>query len=252
MNTIQALGNKQWYNTINKKWIKLPANVSVVQDNIVKLDWMRPDDDKHIICQQNNCVAVKSHGLSETIFKVFPFANIYEERRRSSLPVKRKAENGTLDNYFPVKKHKLDNGTSSQSPVILNSASKSKTPVKLPNVPNRGTPGVIEFRQQDNVIVANMLAQYYTGKGDRFGNTDTSVQREQWFSECLEHLKAYVVDNLHQQRVSVAFPWQIGCGLAGGNWDRYLTMLMEFAQQVPEVRVVLVHFEDNTSSNNNK
>ena len=36
---------------------------------------------------------------------------------------------------------------------------------------------------------------------------------------------------------SIAFPEQIGCGLAGGDWGAYERMLEEFADANPDVRV---------------
>ena len=35
---------------------------------------------------------------------------------------------------------------------------------------------------------------------------------------------------------SVAFPHQIGCGLAGGNWATYEAMLEDFAAAHPHIR----------------
>ena len=36
---------------------------------------------------------------------------------------------------------------------------------------------------------------------------------------------------------SVAFPHEIGCGLAGGNWPKYESMIKTFATQCPDIRV---------------
>lgn len=222
--------NKHWFHTAAKKWLPLPSNVEVVQGSIVNLEcWGSKDDDKCIICQQNNCVAVRSHGLSETIYKAFPFANIYEERRLAQNGTnKRKLE--SIEDYMidrPSKQKKLNKG-------------KTSSRVIQHNTGYRGEPGTIILRQKDKTIISNMIAQYYTGKGDRFGNTDTSLQREKWFAKCLDELESFIKDDLRDQRISVTFPWKIGSGLAGGDWDKYLTMLMEFALRVSEVRVVLV------------
>ena len=48
-------------------------------------------------------------------------------------------------------------------------------------------------------------------------------ERERWFSQCLDELGQCD----HYQ--NLAFPYKIGCGLAGGNWDHYLTMIRDFA-----------------------
>lgn len=38
---------------------------------------------------------------------------------------------------------------------------------------------------------------------------------------------------------SLAFPYMIGCGLAGGDWPTYRKMLEEFAAKMPETKIVL-------------
>ena len=48
--------------------------------------------------------------------------------------------------------------------------------------------------------------------------TDTTHNRQRWFRECLEALDALGLDR-------VAMPYKIGCGLAGGFWPDYETML---------------------------
>lgn len=40
--------------------------------------------------------------------------------------------------------------------------------------------------------------------------------------------------------VHVAFPYGIGCGLAGGNWEEYRTVLEEFAEANPQYAIVIV------------
>jgi hypothetical protein len=86
-----------------------------------------------------------------------------------------------------------------------------------------------------------MLAQFYTGRGDRFGDADTSAKREQWFSQCLDKLVSYLEERKEQQ-ISLAFPWKIGCEMAGGNMNAYVPILMNFAARVPYIRVVFVCF----------
>lgn len=38
---------------------------------------------------------------------------------------------------------------------------------------------------------------------------------------------------------SVAFPYMIGCGLAGGNWETYLGMITDFQKTYADVSVVI-------------
>ena len=73
--------------------------------------------------------------------------------------------------------------------------------------------------KRPDVIV--LFAQWDFGKGERYQRTvssykDTPEEREQWFKQCLDELgKCDYYQNF-------AFPYKIGCGLAGGNWDHYL------------------------------
>lgn len=68
--------------------------------------------------------------------------------------------------------------------------------------------------------IINMFAQQRPGK-----NTiaETQTQRLQWFQQCLKHIA-----NLpHVQ--SIAMPYGIGCGLAGGNWPSYKKYIDSFS-----------------------
>ena len=54
------------------------------------------------------------------------------------------------------------------------------------------------------------------------GYEDNQEDREKWFQQCLDKLGKLK----HYQ--NFAFPYKIGCGLAGGNWDHYLPMIEDF------------------------
>jgi hypothetical protein len=45
-----------------------------------------------------------------------------------------------------------------------------------------------------------------------------------WFQECLQTLGALQYETL-------AFPYKIGCGLAGGMWTHYQQLIHDFAHQ---------------------
>lgn len=68
--------------------------------------------------------------------------------------------------------------------------------------------------------VCAMFAQFQPGKCD---NKETSEVREAWFKSCLD--KIGKIKNLRE----IAFPYKIGCGLAGGDWNSYKTMIEKFA-----------------------
>ena len=73
-----------------------------------------------------------------------------------------------------------------------------------------------------------LYAQWDFGVGDKYyrrvpdGYEDTYEEREKWFRQCLDELGKC------DQYQSLAFPYKIGCGLAGGNWENYLVMINDF------------------------
>ena len=97
--------------------------------------------------------------------------------------------------------------------------------------------------------VLNMFGQYSPGKpkSARGGGAaqrarssahppETRAVRKAWFSSCLGALLA-----LSPRPRSIAFPHQIGCGLAGGDWSEYEAMLADFAAAMgPECVVSIV------------
>ena len=58
--------------------------------------------------------------------------------------------------------------------------------------------------------------------------------REGYFKRCLG-----LIGDKIEGLESIAFPWQIGCGLAGGEWKVYEGMIKEFAESYPDVSVVI-------------
>jgi hypothetical protein len=232
-----AFETNTYYNVITKEYTLVPPNVTLMRGSIVDVESWATGEDIQIITQQNNCVATKSHGLSENIYKAFPFADIYAERGRLSRSLQSKKLKTGSDSERPTKQRKINSGAFSSANAYT---AMEEVSVKT-NADTRGKTGTVIFKQKDRIVIANMLAQFYTGKSDRFGTTDTSKQREQWFNECLHQLTTYI-EQLHEKKVSVAFPWLLGCGLAGGNWNNYLRMLMQFAENVPSTQVVLICF----------
>jgi hypothetical protein len=60
---------------------------------------------------------------------------------------------------------------------------------------------------------------------------DDEKQRLKWFKATLKQIAQL------PELESVAFPYQIGCGLAGGDWKQYRAALEEFAERVKERNV---------------
>jgi len=98
---------------------------------------------------------------------------------------------------------------------------------------DRGTPGDIEICYPPNEtdpIIIGMYGQYAYGSHNTV--KEDKKMREQWFAEALEKLRVWLIEN---NVTSVAFPYGIGCGLAGGDWHTYLYMLEMFAKDAPYV-----------------
>jgi O-acetyl-ADP-ribose deacetylase (regulator of RNase III) len=90
-------------------------------------------------------------------------------------------------------------------------------------------PGTIQVKGngQDQRYVINMFGQYYPGKSKYpYSNLDGIEIRRKYFYKCL--LRIAKLSELE----SLAFPWRIGCGAAGGDWAHYLGTLTNFANYV--------------------
>jgi O-acetyl-ADP-ribose deacetylase (regulator of RNase III) len=88
-------------------------------------------------------------------------------------------------------------------------------------------PGTIEIRgdssKGERKVVA-LYAQYSPGITEFKGSS--RVTRENWFWECL-----YSLEKILEKEDSLAFPYKIGCGLAGGNWNEYLSAINDLARR---------------------
>jgi len=93
-------------------------------------------------------------------------------------------------------------------------------------------PGTITVHGDGKVMrnVINMFAQRAPGP-DR--KREEHWQRPNWFRECLDKIEA--IPGLE----SVAFPWEIGCGMAGGDWNLYLGLIKDFATRNPGLSITL-------------
>ena len=80
--------------------------------------------------------------------------------------------------------------------------------------------------------IINMMGQYYPGGP---GNTlhgknvidDYPEARIKYFRRCL-----YEIATTLPSSSSYAFPWTIGCGIAGGDWGKYITILKNFESYI--------------------
>jgi hypothetical protein len=99
-----------------------------------------------------------------------------------------------------------------------------------------GTVGILGNGKDERFVVC-LFAQYAMGKPgiyNSFGNPDSKQDRERYFKQCLEDLA-----NLIPPNSSLALPYKIGCGLAGGDWSNYEKLLGEWVSKHPTLQVVL-------------
>lgn len=100
---------------------------------------------------------------------------------------------------------------------------------------------IIKGNGQDQRYVVSLLGQYYPGTPKYpTSKLDGTQAREKYFYHAL--LRLAQVPDLE----SVAFPYKIGCGAAGGNWENYLGKITNFAKYVKEqydTRVVIYQRE---------
>jgi hypothetical protein len=83
----------------------------------------------------------------------------------------------------------------------------------------KSVPGTIDVFLDCGVI--NLYAQYLPGKATE----EEKESRLWWFELCLQA----IIDHLPPHQ-SYAFPYGIGCGLAGGKWEDYIAALENFAK----------------------
>lgn len=99
---------------------------------------------------------------------------------------------------------------------------------------NKHIPGTIEVcGNEDHRLVINIFSQYYPGKANN--SNDSELLRKQWFHNCL--LEISKIEGLD----SIAFPYMIGCGLAGGNWTWYYKQLNGFSDYVASKAKVFLY-----------
>lgn len=79
---------------------------------------------------------------------------------------------------------------------------------------------------KDQRYVINMMGQFYPGK-PKYPNSfkDGYLAREKYFKQCLKKISQ--IPNIK----SIAFPYAIGCRLAGGDWSHYFDFIKTFAEK---------------------
>ena len=144
------------------------------------------------IVQQCNCLTVRSHGLSETLEKKFPHANVYGGRR-------------------PVGSRNL--------------AVPEDRPIPGTAVILQGSPNIVCLFGQWR---PGKIRTPYFNSYPEASCPETSTQRLIWFTSALWSFGNYL-SQTSSGKVRIGIPWKIGCGLAGGSWDDYLSIIKRFS-----------------------
>lgn len=153
------------------------------------------------IFQQCNCVTLKERDLAVDLEVAFPGTSPYKYRRAAK----------TVEGVF-------SNDVADRS---------------TRNAP--GTVFILSGETGPNIV--NMFAQYEPdGPGNRWqplididGDIlvpDSESDRESYFQKCLEAMFDYF--EFSKEKIKIAVPYRIGCGLTGGKWQNYEKMLLDF------------------------
>jgi len=81
--------------------------------------------------------------------------------------------------------------------------------------------------------IINLVGQHYPGPASR--KNDTIEKRVDAFKKGLETISKKIPSNS-----SIAFPYNIGCGLAKGDWKVYKKMIQDFANNNKDLKILLV------------
>ncbi|XP_045180875.2 uncharacterized protein LOC123540143 [Mercenaria mercenaria] len=144
-------------------------------------------------------------------------------------------------NCLTVKAHGLSSQIAKKYPwADIYAKRKSIGNRNLATVETRGTPGdVAIYGDNSGFHVVCLLAQWEYGKCFRSRREeispykDTPEKRSEWFKECLDKLGKR--DDIQ----TIAFPENIGCGLAGGNWKIYLEHIKNFAKDYNKTVLII-------------
>lgn len=129
------------------------------------------------IAHQCNCYSTRSAGLATALFKAFPWADVYSDRRQRG------------------------NDAASFGSITIH-----------------GNP------QLNQRQVINIFGQLYPGKPSP--GRDSVTARLAAFRKALARIARI------PELTSIGFPYGIGCGLAGGDWNEYQKLLDDFAEEV--------------------
>ena len=137
---------------------------------------------------------------------------------------------------------KNNNNNNNNNNVILNDDKLGTIEISI------GKPNIVTFFSQ---------FMYGTSEGphqlvnDKYDNArvmtgkkqDTKENRKKYFQSCLQALENEIMfrrkddDNNNNNNIKILFPYRIACGLSGGKWEDYRSMINQFAQKMKTINV---------------
>lgn len=104
-------------------------------------------------------------------------------------------------------------------------------------------PGTIAVRgntRKGEQLIIALYGQYNPGYPDN--ESDSAEKRLFWFQCGLKAISQ--LDGI----IEIAFPHGIGCGNAGGNWDKYYHVIQKWAENHPHINVFVYELPDNKNA----
>nr|BDT62796.1 MAG: wsv206-like protein [Metapenaeus joyneri majanivirus] len=241
----------------------------------------------YIIVQQLNCIATKSHGLSLQMASVYPYGDVYNMRK--SIGNRNCAELNDRPVPGTITLHKNTNNRS-QSPIICNlygqyCYNKNDHPIfqrlieylynkkKKGGKLNTADQSQLDYMLKDNkkqryqwfLKGLNNLSSVLRGEeGGGLNNLSSVLRGEEEEGGGLgeeeggglNNIKSInnIFPSLDQRDIdqcdTVVFPYKIGCGLAGGNWNDYISAISKFSDEISKYGKKVIIMQLSTSGYN--
>lgn len=161
-----------------------------------------------IIVHQTNCVTRKPHGISEQIARRWPNANVYAKRQGAT----------------PNTAHASEEGIPGMCVMLPTGSSRTTGPWRIAALMGQVCPG-------------DGKSNYWCLRYKKHFADDTAAARLKYFKDALHDLASQLTELKETDgpfKKTIAFPYRVGCGLAGGQWSLYEPLIQAFAKTVAE------------------
>lgn len=154
-----------------------------------------------IIVHQTNCVTRKAHGLSEEIARRWPNANVYAKRK----------------GVTPNTASPSEEGIPGTCVMLRTETTNTTQPWQIAALMGQICPG-------------NGKNDYWCQRYNKNFSDDMAAARLEYFKAALQDLTNQLMATKCSFEKTIAFPYRIGCGLAGGDWKLYEPCIQAFAK----------------------